>query len=65
MPLDYAIGAVLTQQGHLVAYHSETLSANIPLMTKRYIPLYRLVGNGSITFWERKRSSTQTIDPYS
>ena len=23
---DYAIGAVLTQQGHLVAYHSETLS---------------------------------------
>ena len=23
---DYDIGAVLTQQGHLVAYHSETLS---------------------------------------
>ena len=23
---DYAIGVVLTQQGHLVAYHSETLS---------------------------------------
>ena len=22
---DYAIGVVLTQQGHLVAYHSETL----------------------------------------
>ena len=26
---DYAIGAVLTQQGHPVAYHSETLSATI------------------------------------
>jgi len=23
---DYAIGAVLTQKGHLVAYHNETLS---------------------------------------
>ena len=53
---DYAIGAVLTQQGHLVAYHSEysTQSANIPLMTKKCIPLYRLADNGSITFWGRK-----------
>ena len=51
---DYAIGAVLTQKGHPVAYHSETQSANIPLMTKRCIPLYRLANNGSITFWGRK-----------
>ena len=26
---DYAIGAVLTQHGHLVAYHSETLSDTV------------------------------------
>ena len=26
---DYAIGAVITQQGHLVAYHSETLSDTV------------------------------------
>ena len=26
---DYAIGAVLTQRGHLVAYHSETLSDTV------------------------------------
>ena len=62
---DYAIGAVLTQQGHPVAYNSETLSANIPLIKKRCIPLYRLADNGSITFWGRKRSSTQTTDPCS
>ena len=26
---DYAIGAVLTQQGHIVEYHSETLSEKV------------------------------------
>ena len=26
---DYAIGAILTQHGHLVAYHSETLSDTV------------------------------------
>ena len=26
---DYAIGAVLTQQGHLVAFHSDTLSDTV------------------------------------
>ena len=55
---DYAIGEVLTQQGHPVAYHIDTQSKNIPLMTKRCIPLYRLADNGSITFSGRKLSST-------
>ena len=58
---DYAIGAVLTQQGNLGAYHSETLSDTVrkyPTYDKRFIPLYRLVDYGSITFWGRKRSST-------
>jgi hypothetical protein len=39
---DYAIGAVLTQQGHPMAYHSVTLSESIPLMTKKCIPFSRL-----------------------
>ena len=60
---DYAVGEVLTQLGHPVAYQNGTLSKNIPLMTKRCIPLYRLADNGSITFWGRKQSSTQTINP--
>ena len=34
-------------------------------MIKRCIPLCRPVDNGSITFWGRKRSSTQTTDPCS
>ena len=32
---EYAIGVVLTQQGHLMAYHSETLSETI-----RKYPIY-------------------------
>jgi hypothetical protein len=47
---DYAIGAFLTQQSHSMAYHSATRSESIPLMTKKCIPLCRLVDNGSITF---------------
>jgi hypothetical protein len=47
---DYAIGAVLTQQRHPVAYHSATQYKIIPLMTKKCIPLCRLADNGRITF---------------
>jgi hypothetical protein len=60
---DYAIGEVLTQKRHPAAYHSATLSESIPLMTNKCIPLCRLVDNVCITFWGRKRSSTQTSEP--
>jgi hypothetical protein len=53
----YAIGAVLTQHGNLVAYHNETLSdvvQDTPPMTKICTPLCRHVDSGSITFWGRK-----------
>ena len=64
---DYAIGAVLTQQGHPVAYHSETFSDTVqkyPTYDKECIPLCKHVENGSITFLGRKQSSTQTTNPY-
>jgi hypothetical protein len=53
----YAIGAIPTQNGHLVAYHSETLSimsADTPHMTKICTPLCRHDDNGRITLLERK-----------
>ena len=65
---NYAIGAALTQQGHPVAYHSETLSDTVhkyPTYDKEMYFIVSLSNNGSITFWGRKRSSTQTIDPCS
>ena len=55
--LDYAVGANLTQHGHLVANHSDTLSdaiRNIPPMIRRWIPLYKPTDNGSITFSKRR-----------
>jgi hypothetical protein len=58
---EYVVGAILTQHSHLVAYHSETLLdvvRNTPPMTRKCIPLYKLVINGNITFWERIQSST-------
>jgi hypothetical protein len=57
---DYAVGAILTQHGNPVAYHSETLSvqfANIPPMIKRCSLLYKPADNGSITSLGRRQSS--------
>ena len=68
MPLTMLLGHSLLNKGiqlHITVRHCSTQSANIPLMTKRCIPFYRLADNGSITFWGRKWSSTQTTDPYS
>ena len=65
---DYDIGAVLTQQGHPMAYHNEIISNTAHkylIMTKKCIPLCRLADNGSIEFWGRKQSSTQITNPYS
>ena len=59
--LDYAVNTVLAQHGHPMAYHSDNLSdvaANIPPMIRRCILLYKSVENGSITFSERRQSST-------
>jgi hypothetical protein len=42
---DYVVGTVLTQHGHPMAYHSETLSnisfVSTPLMTNKCTPLYK------------------------
>jgi hypothetical protein len=38
--------------------HSQILSRNTPPMTRKCIPLYKLVVSGNITFWERRQSST-------
>jgi hypothetical protein len=50
---DYVVGAVLTHQGHPVAYHSETLSDNIrkyPTYDKEMYSIVQACCNGSITF---------------
>jgi hypothetical protein len=54
---DYVVAIVLTQHGHLVAYHSETLShtvQNNPPMTRKCIPLYKPDVNGNITFYKKR-----------
>jgi hypothetical protein len=58
---DYVVGTVLTNMviwWHTIVRHSQILSENTPPMTRKCIPLYKLVVNGNITFWERRRSST-------
>jgi hypothetical protein len=54
---DFVLGIFLTQHGHSMAYHSETLSDTVykyPIMKRKCIPLYKLIINGNITFWERR-----------
>jgi hypothetical protein len=66
---DYVVGVVLTQHGHPVAYHSETLSDTISvstlLTTKKCTPLCKPVASGDITFLGRRQSSTLIISHYS
>jgi hypothetical protein len=38
--------------------HSQILSGNTSLMTRKCIPLHKLIINGNITFWEKRRSYT-------
>ena len=65
---DYVVGKIHTQHGHLMAYHSETLTnsiCTIPPMVRRSSALYSRMDNGSITFSGRRRSSTLITSPYS
>jgi hypothetical protein len=68
MPQTMILGQSLLNRGirwRITVRHSPTQCGSIQLMTKRCNALCRLPDNGSITFWERKRSSTQTTDPCS
>jgi hypothetical protein len=58
---DYAIGVVLTQHGHPVAYHSETLSDTLrkyPTYDKEIDSIVQSCRQWKHKFWERRRSST-------
>jgi hypothetical protein len=58
---DYVVGVVLTQHGHLVEYHSETLSdlsISTLLMIKKCTPLCNITPSGDIIFLGRRQSST-------
>jgi hypothetical protein len=65
---DYVVGVVLTQHGHPVAYHSETLSDVVrkyPTTTKKCNPLCKPSISGDITYLRRRQSSTLIISHYS
>ena len=62
------LGQFLLNRGidwHITLRHYLTQYGIIPIMTKKCIPLWKLVDNGRITFWGRKQSSTQSTGPYS
>jgi hypothetical protein len=45
--------------------HSPILSRNTPPVTRKCIPSYKLVVNGNITFWGKRRSYTLITSLYS
>jgi hypothetical protein len=65
---DYVVGIILTQHGHPMAYHSETLSdvfVSTLLMTNKCTPLCKPATSGDITFLGRRQSSTLITSHYS
>jgi hypothetical protein len=56
---DYAVGTVLTQHNHPVAY--QMLSISTLLMTNKCTPLCKHLCSGEITFLGRRQSSTLII----
>ena len=50
---------------HIIVRHSQMQSTNIPPMIRRCIPFYNPTNNGSITFLERRLSSTLITSLYS
>jgi hypothetical protein len=64
---DYVVGTVLTQHGHPMSYHSETLSYVIfKYLTydKEMYSIVKAFTNGGITFLGRRQSSTLIIIHY-
>jgi hypothetical protein len=58
---EYVVGVVLTQHGHPVEYHSETLSDVVrkyPTYDKEMDSIVHPAANGDITFLGRRKSST-------
>jgi hypothetical protein len=61
---DYAMGVVLTQHNHPVAYHNEILSDDVhkyPTYDNEMYSLRKPSPNGDITFLGRRQSSTLII----
>jgi hypothetical protein len=61
---DYDVGTILTQHGHPVAYHSETLLDVVrkyPTYDKEMYSIVQASASGHITFLGRRQSSTLII----